>query len=118
MAYSTADVVAAARTHGGVDIDRLRVDGGATSNGWLMQFQADLLGVPVERPEMAETTALGAAGLAGTAAGVWSSPDEFLAARRFTRFTPRADRSAVLAAYGGWERAMRAALSWARDPAR
>ena len=117
MAYSTADVVAAVRTHGGVDVDRLRVDGGATSNGWLMQFQADLLGIPVERPAMAETTALGAAGLAGTAAGVWSLPDEFLAARGFTQFTPRRDRSAVLAAYAGWGRALRATLSWARDSA-
>jgi glycerol kinase len=115
MAYSTADVVTAARTHGGVEIACLRVDGGATANEWLMRFQADLLGIPVERPDMAETTALGAAGLAGTAAGVWSSPDEFLAARRFTRFEPAANRGAVVAAYAGWGRAMRAALSWARD---
>jgi len=115
MAYGTADVVKAVREHGGVDLDRLRVDGGATSNSWLMQFQADLLGIPVERPDMAETTALGAAGLAGIAAGVWSSPDEFLAAHRFTRFTPHHDRAAALDAYAGWGRAVRATLSWARD---
>jgi glycerol kinase len=115
MAYGTADVVKAVREHGGVDLDRLRVDGGATSNNWLMQFQADLLGIPVERPDMAETTALGAAGLAGIAAGVWSSPDEFLAAHRFTTFAPRPDRAAALDAYAGWARAVRATLSWARD---
>jgi glycerol kinase len=115
MAYGTADVVKAVREHGGVDLDRLRVDGGATSNNWLMQFQADLLGIPVERPDMAETTALGAAGLAGIGAGVWASPDEFLAAHRFTSFTPRRGRAAALEAYAGWGRAVRAALSWARD---
>jgi glycerol kinase len=115
MAYSTADVVVAARTNGGVAVDRLRVDGGATSNGWLMQFQADLLGVTVERPDLLETTALGAAGLAGIAGGVWSSPDAFLSARHFTTFAPRRDRAAALDAYAGWARAVRAALSWARD---
>jgi glycerol kinase len=115
MAYGTADVVKAVREHGGVDLDRLRVDGGATSNNWLMQFQADLLGIPVERPDMAETTALGAAGLAGIGAGVWASPDEFLAAHRFTSFTPQRGRAAALEAYAGWGRAVRATLSWARD---
>ena len=68
--------------------DRLRVDGGATNNDWLMQFQADILGVPVERPDMVETTALGAAGLAGLAAGVWKDAEEFLATRHFTSFAP------------------------------
>jgi glycerol kinase len=92
----------------------LRVDGGATANDWLMQFQADLLGVPVERPDIVETTALGAAGLAGLAAGLWANGDEFLAGRHFTRFTPSGDATAT-AGYGGWRRAVRSALSWARD---
>ncbi len=115
MAYSTRDVVQAMnRTANGV-LDRLRVDGGAAANDWLMQFQADQLGVPVERPDVVETTALGAAGLAGVAAGVWSTPHDFLAAREFTRFTPSTDRSRADGDHAGWERAVRAALAWAGD---
>lgn len=117
MAYGTADVVNAVRRQAGVHVDLLRVDGGATSNDWLMQFQADLLGVPVERPSMAETTALGAAGLAGIAAGIWKSAEEFLEAQQFVRFDPSSDRARVLSGYNGWQRAVRAALSWARDSA-
>ncbi|MBL8983367.1 MAG: glycerol kinase GlpK [Gemmatimonadetes bacterium] len=112
MAWSTADVIDAVRDNAGVRVDRLRVDGGACANNWLMQFQADALGVPVERPAMLETTALGAAGLAGVAAGVWTSPDAFRAAGTFTRFEPR--RRADMDR-GGWQRAVRAALGWARD---
>jgi glycerol kinase len=112
IAWSTVDVVEAVRAHTGVPVDRLRVDGGACANNWLMQFQADALGIPVERPSMLETTALGAAGLAGIASGVWRSPEEFLAARTFTRFTPgrRMDEG-----HREWQRAVRAALGWARE---
>ena len=84
-------------------------------NDWLMQFQADVLGVPVERPDMVETTALGAAGLAGIAAGVWNGVDEFLATRRFTIFTPRMSQAEVNHRVGGWERAVRTAIAWAHD---
>ncbi|MBX6330777.1 MAG: glycerol kinase GlpK [Gemmatimonadaceae bacterium] len=115
MAYSTADVVALMQERSGARFEWLRVDGGATENGWLMQFQADVLGIPVERPDMAETTALGAAGLAGIAAGVWGSAEAFLATRTFQRFAPgpgaRAARDGALE----WARAVRAALAWARD---
>jgi glycerol kinase len=104
-------------THGLGAPHRLRVDGGAAANDWLMQFQSDHLGVPVERPDMVETTALGAAGLAGLAAGVWASPGEFLASRTFTRFEPSGDRDAVAANLAGWRRAVRATLTWARDRA-
>jgi len=114
MAYSTADVVATVREQG-VELDRLRVDGGATANDWLMQFQADVLQVTVERPAMIETTALGAAGLAGIHAGVWRTPDEFLASRDFTRFAPRRTPADVAAEYAGWQRAVRATLAWASD---
>ena len=85
------------------------MDGGATENEWLMQFQADVLGVPVERPDMAETTALGAAGLAGIAAGVWPNARAFLGTRHFRSFVP--------GAHAEESRAVRAALSWARDGA-
>ncbi len=116
MAWSTADVVDAVRTHAGVQVDRLRVDGGAAANGWLMQFQSDVLGIPVERPAMLETTALGAAGLAGIASGVWRTPDDFRSATAVTRFTPAGDPAAIGREREAWHRAVRAALGWARDP--
>ena len=94
----------------------LRVDGGASANDWLMQFQADVLGVPVERPDMVETTALGAAGLAGIALGVWKGSDEFLAGRRFDRFVPTLGGPERRALREAWERAVGAALAWARAP--
>jgi glycerol kinase len=115
MAFGTTDVLSLMREKGGVPFDRLRVDGGATSNDWLMQFQADALGVPVVRPDLVETTALGAAGLAGIAGGVWTSAESFLAARRFTRFVPGDGAAAARAGHAGWRRSVRAALSWARD---
>jgi glycerol kinase len=120
MAYGTADVLDAMSRRGGVTFAGpggapLRVDGGATQNDWLMQFQADVLGVPVERPDMIETTALGAAGLAGIAAGVWRDADEFLARRRFTRFVPGDGATGARDGLRGWHRAVRAALAWARD---
>ncbi len=115
MAFGTADVLASMREASGAPFDRLRVDGGATNNNWLMQFQADVLGVPVERPDLVETTALGAAGLAGLAAGVWTSADEFLATRRFTTFEPNMTRAHADALMRGWHRAVRATISWARD---
>ncbi len=116
MAYATADVVDVMKTRGSCTFERLRVDGGATENDWLMQFQADVLGIPVERPDMAETTALGAAGLAGIAAGVWPDARAFLGTREFRAFTPGPNAADARAARAGWERAVRATLSWARDP--
>jgi glycerol kinase len=115
MAFGTAEVLDSMSQASGTPFDRLRVDGGATANDWLMQFQADVLGVPIERPHMVETTALGAAGLAGLAAGVWKNADEFLATRRFTSFTPGMDRGHAAALLRGWQRAVRATISWARD---
>jgi glycerol kinase len=118
MAYGTAEVLASMREQSGAPFERLRVDGGATTNDWLMQFQADILGVPVERPDMVETTALGAAGLAGLAAGMWRSADDFLATRQFTSFKPKMDRKAAAALLSGWQRAVATAVTWARDGAR
>jgi glycerol kinase len=115
MAYSTADVLALMRERGGVVFERLRVDGGASANDWLMQFQADVLGVPVERPDIVETTALGAAGLAGIAGGVWSSADAFMSRRSFDRFEPGKGAAAARAGAREWDRAVRATLSWTRD---
>ena len=117
MAYATADVLDVMRERGRCTFDRLRVDGGATENDWLMQFQADVLGVPVERPDMAETTALGAAGLAGIAAGVWPSASAFLGTRTFRSFAPSSSARDARKSREGWARAVRATLSWAGDRA-
>lgn len=115
MAFATFDVLGDMRTNCGDDFHVLRVDGGASGNDWLMQFQADVLGVPVERPDIIESTALGVAGLAGIASGVWPDAESFLSARQFTRFVPGVGRDAAVAAHMGWRRAVRAALFWARD---
>jgi glycerol kinase len=116
MAYGTADVLAQMATASGASFPKLRVDGGATSNDWLMQFQADILGVPVERPDCIETTALGAAGLAGIASGVWSTAEDFIARRKFSSFDPRMSRDEAAQLMGGWHRAVDAATHWARQP--
>jgi glycerol kinase len=115
MCYGTADVLGAMRAASGAPLDVLRVDGGATENNWLMQYQSDVLGVPVERPDVIETTAMGAGGLAGLAAGVWPNAESFLAARRYSRFTPGQGSPAAKDALGGWHRAVRATVAWARD---
>jgi glycerol kinase len=117
MAYGTADVLNSMRQSAGpaLEFERLRVDGGATNNGWLMQFQADILGVPIERPDMVETTALGAAGLAGLAGGVWKDTDEFHATRQVTSFTPSMSRDHANSLMVGWHRAVNATVNWARD---
>jgi glycerol kinase len=117
MAYSTADVVDTMVGVSGAAFARLRVDGGATENDWLMQFQADVLGVDVERPRHIETTAFGAAGLAGIAAGVWSDAAAFYASQDVTVFRPARSRREVDEWRRGWTRAMRAAVAWARDAA-
>jgi glycerol kinase len=114
IAFSTAELLHAMTGAGKLDVGALRVDGGGAANDWMMQFQADVLGVPVERPDMVETTALGAAALAGLALGVWKQPGEFLAGRRFTRFTPAMDAVERGRRVREWERAVRAALAWAR----
>ncbi|HYK11415.1 MAG TPA: glycerol kinase GlpK [Gemmatimonadales bacterium] len=117
MAFSTKELLDAMIADTRLSLTALQVDGGASANDWMMQFQADLLGVPVARPDLVETTSLGAAGLAGIAANVWVRPEDFLAQRTFTRFTPGADRTAVRARLPGWLRAVDAALAWARQSA-
>jgi glycerol kinase len=116
MAYSSAELLETMTATEHLVVPALRVDGGAAANDWLMQFQADVLGIPVERPDLVETTALGAAGLAGLAVGVWADTGEFLQGRRFQCFHPGMspqDREAHLA---GWRRAISAALAWAQAP--
>jgi glycerol kinase len=117
MAWSSADLVRAMAADAGAPVPVLRVDGGAAANNWLMQFQADVLGIPVERPDMVETTALGAAGLAGMALGVWKGTEDFLSGRRFDRFEPRMTGAERTQRQGEWDRGVRAALAWAKDGA-
>jgi glycerol kinase len=100
----------------GVPLAELRVDGGATENGWLMEFQAGILGVPVHRAAIVETTAFGAAGLAGVTGGVWKDPLEFLNARTpATVFEPAMSEARRRELRRGWTRAVRAALAWTLD---
>jgi len=115
MAFATAELLVTMTGGAQLAVPALRVDGGAAANDWLMQFQADILGVPVERPEMIETTALGAAGLAGLALGVWQSTEDFLAGRRIARFEPRMEAAERARRLADWERAVGAALAWARS---
>jgi glycerol kinase len=92
----------------------LRVDGGATANDLLMQFQADVLGVPVVRPKVLETTALGAAYLAGLAVGYWSGPDDIVANWRIDRrFEPAMPRERVAEMRAQWKKAVGRAGKWA-----
>ena len=107
MAYQTRDVIEAMVRAGGTPITELRVDGGASAMDTMLQFQADLLGVAVSRPLDQETTALGAAFLAGLAEGAF--PDLEAVARRWTldaTFTPGGDRQTLDAGYGTWLRAV------------
>lgn len=114
MAYSTVEVLEAMESDSGVKAIELRVDGGAALNDWLMGFQADVLGIPVRRPGMVETTALGAAGLAGLATGVWPDGADFLEALGDPlTFSPTMDREAREAVLVGWRRAVDTALAWA-----
>jgi glycerol kinase len=113
IAHQVADVLEAMRADVGTDLAALRVDGGAAANDTLLQFQADLLGLPVERPRVIETTALGAAYLAGLAVGFWRDPAELEAhwalERRFEPTMPEARRVALRR---GWRRAVERARGW------
>jgi glycerol kinase len=115
MAYGTADVLDAMRSRSGVPFEVLRVDGGATVNEWMMQFQSDIIGVPVQRPDIVETTAMGAAGLAGIASGVWRDAEEFMSVRHYVTFSPQMDRDERADLRAGWDRAVRATLNWTND---
>src|ERR1039457_6541731 len=114
IAFQSADVLLAMEKDAGVALTELRFDGGATGNRLLMQFQADLLGVPVVRPEVLETTALGAAYLAGLAVGYWKGAEEIRANWRVTRrFEPEMSRDRVAQLRAGWEKAVSRAKEWA-----
>ncbi len=114
IAYQTRDVLEAMRADSGLDLQALRVDGGAVRNDFLMQFQADILGVPVQRPAITETTALGAAYLAGLATGFWSSQGQLAHQWAVEKtFEPQMSADERDALYSGWQRAVERARSWA-----
>jgi glycerol kinase len=113
IAYQTADVLKAMEADSGISIAELRVDGGATINNNLLQFQSDILHTTVVRPQVTETTALGAAYLAGLATGYWSSIDEIQQQWKVDRrFEPALDEDKRLALYEGWLKAVKAAQSY------
>ncbi len=115
IALQTADVFDAMGQDAGVPLTELRVDGGASRNDLLMQMQADTLGVPVLRPALTETTAFGAAGLAGLASGLWSGADELSSLWRLQRrFEPQWGESARRAKLARWREAVERAKAWAR----
>jgi len=113
MAYQTRDVLAAMQADAGIELKELRADGGAIANDFMAQFQSDILGVPVLRPQVAETTALGAAYLAGLATGFWSSraeiAEQWAVDRRFTPQMPTDQREAL---YAGWHQAVDATMGF------
>jgi glycerol kinase len=114
IAFQSADVLAAMQKDAGLTLTELRVDGGATASDLLMQFQADLLGVPVVRPKVLETTALGAGYLAGLAVGYWSDPADVAANWRVDRsFEPSMSRDRVAELTAGWNKAVERARGWA-----
>jgi glycerol kinase len=114
IAYQVSDLITAMQADSGLALGELRVDGGATANDTLMQFQADLLGVPVLRPTVTETTALGAAYLAGLAVDYWSGLDEIAAQWQVERvFEPTMGRDQVAELRGNWTRAVERSKGWA-----
>ncbi|HEV9037767.1 MAG TPA: glycerol kinase GlpK [Puia sp.] len=113
IAYQTYDVLKAMEADSGIILKELRVDGGATANNLLMQFQSDILNVPVVRPTVTETTALGAAYLAGLGTGYWSSLDDIRKQwAEDRRFTPAMDTTKTQPLLKGWQRAVKAAIAW------
>jgi len=114
ICYQSRDVLEAMAADSGIRLQALRTDGGAAANNLLLQLQADLLGVPVQRPAVTETTALGAAYLAGLAVGYWSGREEIAAQWRVdTEFIPAMDPGRRDALYAGWQRAVERARGWA-----
>lgn len=113
IAYQTKDVLEAMQEDSGIQLQALKVDGGAVANNFLMQFQADILGVPIYRPEVTETTALGAAYLAGLAVGYWSSKDEIAEKWNVNKtFNPDMEPEVREKMYAGWKKAVNRALKW------
>jgi glycerol kinase len=119
IAYQTYDVLKAMEADSGIHIKELRVDGGATVNNQLMQFQSDLLNCKVVRPKITETTALGAAYLAGLAVGYWKNVEDIQSRHGREQvdktFSPALDDEKRNGLLKGWTRAVKASIAWAED---
>ena len=115
LAYQTKDVLTAMETDSEIKLQALRVDGGAAANNLLMQFQADILGVNVERPQVIETTALGATYLAGLAVGCWNKDEIKNNWQVDARFTPKMQKETGEKLYKGWQKAVRRTMNWEKD---
>jgi glycerol kinase len=116
IAWSTKDVIDAMQRESGVHLSELRVDGGATANGWLMQFQSDVLNMPLDVPDNTETTALGSGYLAGLATGVYADRDELARLRKTAkRYEPRMDVRTRHRLHERWSEAVSHSRHWARE---
>jgi len=116
IAYQTRDVLEAMQKDSGITLTNLKVDGGAVANNFLMQFQSDILGVPVYRPKVTETTALGAAYLAGLAVGYWKDMNEIAAKWQIDReFKPAMAPETKEKLYSSWKKAVKRALDWEKE---
>ncbi len=116
IAYQTRDVLELMHNECGIELCELRVDGGACANNFLMQFQADILDVPVERPEIIETTALGAAYLAGLAVGFWKDQSMIAERRKVNRkFNPGMNEDKRKELYDNWKKAVKRAMHWEEE---
>lgn len=113
IAYQTRDVLDAMQNDADISLKKLRVDGGATGNNFLMQFQSDILDVPVERPTLKETTAMGAAFLAGLAVDFWQDIDELKEKISIDQtYTPTNDKVEMQKLYKGWQKAVKRTREW------
>ncbi|MFY0651195.1 MAG: glycerol kinase GlpK [Cyclobacteriaceae bacterium] len=115
LAYQTRDVLDAMQADAGIKLAELKVDGGACANNLLMQFQADILNTPVERPEVIESTALGAAYLAGITAGLWKKEDIINNRIVEATFQPKIDDDKRSSLYSGWKKAVKRTMGWGKE---
>ncbi|HCX22510.1 MAG: glycerol kinase [Flammeovirgaceae bacterium] len=115
IAYQTRDVKKAMEQDSGIKISSLMVDGGATANDYLMQFQSDILGVEVDRPAITESTALGAAYLAGLTAGIWTLDEIKKVRKTEKKFEPSIDKTAREKLYKGWQEAVKRTFNWTKE---
>jgi len=115
LAYQTRDVLSAMQNDSGIILNKLQVDGGACANNLLMQFQADILGTKVERPETIESTAMGAAYLAGLACGMWNIEDIQNNRRIDKEFSPSMKQERREKYYSGWQKAVKRSMNWVEE---
>jgi glycerol kinase len=115
LAYQTKDILNAMQEDAGLKLAALKVDGGACANNILMQFQADILGTEVERPEVTESTALGAAYFAGIQSGFWKKEDIVRNRKIQKRFAPQMDEPTRVRLYKGWQKAVQRTIGWMND---